>query len=108
LRPVHRREALADAAECWREVRADDTAHGASGEEPFCNFVAVDGVAIFTFYGASVDFYVVRGDEWDFRGRFDPLAMTEVDAARAILRSDFGRPAPDLVMSAQLSREWLS
>lgn len=102
------RQALADAAERWREIRQDDVAHGKSGEEPFFNFVVAEGVGIFTLYGTDVVFYVIPGDEWDFRDRFEPLAMSEVESARAILASDFKRSAPDLTVEAPLSRAWLS
>jgi len=100
-------QALAEAAECWREIRQDDIAHGGSGEEPFFNFVVAEGVGIFTLYGTGVDFYVIRGQEWDFRNHFDPLAMPEVEPARAILASEFKRPVPDLSVEAGLSRAWL-
>ena len=102
------REALVDAADCWREIRADDLAHGESGEEPFCNFVVAQGVGIFALYGTGVDFYVIRGEESVFRDRFDHLAMIEVDATRAILASDFGRTTPDLNIEPELCRAWLS
>jgi hypothetical protein len=100
-------EALADAAQCWREIRRDDVAHVGSGEDAFFNFVVAEGVGIFAFYGTGVDFYVVRGAEWNLRDRFEPLAMTEVEAARAILGSEFGRAVPDLSVEAGLSRAWL-
>src|SRR5687767_11918150 len=101
------RQALADAAECWREVRDDDIAHGVLVEEPFFNFVATEGVGVFAMYGSGVEFYVVPGEEPDLRRRFEPLAMTEVEAARAILAAEFGRPAADLSIEASLSRAWL-
>jgi hypothetical protein len=101
------RQALADAAECWRDVRQDHIAHGGSGEEPFFNFVVAEGVGVFATYGSEVDFYVVRGDEWDFRCRFETLAMTEVQPAREILASDFNRSEPDLTIDGPLSRAWL-
>jgi hypothetical protein len=101
------RQALADAAECWRDIRQDDIAHGGSGEEPFFNFVVAEGVGTFALYGAGVDFYVIPGDESDFRRRFEPLAMTEVDAARAILASEFKRSLPDLSVEPTLSHAWL-
>jgi hypothetical protein len=100
-------QALADAAKCWREIREDDIAHGKSGEDPFFNYVVAEGVGVFALYGPEVHFYVIRGQEWDFRRHFDELAMIEVEAARAILASDFNRPNPDLTVTASLSRAWL-
>jgi hypothetical protein len=117
------RQALADAAGCWREIRQDDIAHGGSGDEPFFNFVVAEGVGIFSFYSTNVDFYVVRADdlasrvdseplltteaEWIFRDRFEPLAMTEVDEARAILASQFNHRVPALSVEPPLSHAWL-
>src|SRR5262245_7077125 len=101
------RQALADAAECWREIRKDNIAHGGAGDEPFFNFVVAEGVGGFTLYGTDVDFYVVCGDELDFRRRFESLAMNEVEPARAILASDFNRPVPDLTVAAPLRSAWL-
>jgi hypothetical protein len=101
------RQALADAAECWREVRQDDIAHGGSGEEPFFNFVVAEGVGVFAFYGTAVEFYVIPGDERQFRDHFEPLAMTEVEPARAIIQSDFKRLTPDVTVEARLCRAWL-
>jgi hypothetical protein len=101
------RQALADAAECWREIRQDSIAHGGSGEVPFFNFVVAEGVGVFAFYGTGVEFYVIPGDEWQFRDRFEPLAMTEVEPARAIISSEFKRSAPDVTVEAPLSGAWL-
>ena len=100
-------QALADAAQCWREIREDDIAHGGSGDEPFFNFVVAEGVGVFALYGADVEFYVVPGQEVDFRRQFEPLAMAEVEAARALLAEHFQRSAPDLVVESLLSRAWL-
>lgn len=101
------RQALADAAECWREIHQDDIACGGSGEEPFYSFVVAEGVGVFAFYGPAVDFYVIRGEEWELRRRFEPLAMTDVEPARAILASAFKRSDPDLTIDAPLSQAWL-
>lgn len=102
------RQALADAAECWREIRLDNIAHGGTGEQPFCNFVVAEGVGIFALYGSGVEFYVIRGEERDFRHHFDQLAMSEVDETCAVLAEHFKRPAPDLVIEPPLSHVWLS
>jgi hypothetical protein len=101
------RQALADAAQCWREIREDDIAHGGSGEKPFGNFVATEGVAVFALYSAAVEFYVIRGDEADFRRHVDQLSTNEVEAMRAVLAEHFNRPAPDLIIEPPLSRAWL-
>ena len=101
-------QALDDAATCWREIRDDYVAHGGSGEEPFFNFIVAEGVGIFALYGTGVDFFVIRGEQRDFRRHFEPLAMSEVEAARAILESEFKRPRPDVTVDASLSRTWLA
>ena len=101
------REALAEAAECWREIRQDSIAHGGSGEKPFCNFVLTEGVGVFALYGTGVEFFVIRGEEWDFRRHFDRLAMDEVEEARAVLAKHFKRSAADLIIDPPLSRAWL-
>ena len=100
-------QALAAAAECWRAIREDAVAHGQSGDDPFFNFVVAEGVGIFTFYGTDVEFYVIPGEEWQFRDRFDHLAMTEVEPARAIITSYFNKLMPDLTVDAPMSRAWL-
>ena len=128
------RQALADVAKCWHEIRQDSIEHGGSGEEPFFNFVVAEGVGVFAIYGTGVEFYVIRGEEADLRDyfnqfkqltineveearpvlaeyyfchHFEPLAMTEVDAARAVLAERFKRASPDLVIEPPLSRAWL-
>jgi hypothetical protein len=99
--------ALVDAAECWRDVCRDEVARGLSGDAPFFNFVVAEGVGVFALYGSEVQFHVVRGEEADFRRRFEQLAMTDVEGARGILASAFNRLAPDLIVNESLSRAWL-
>jgi hypothetical protein len=100
-------KALDDAAKCWRFIHADNVAHGEEVDGPFCNFVVTEDVGIFAFYGNDIEFYVVCGDEWAFRKRFDSLAMTDVNETRAILASDFQKELPDLIIPAALKQAWL-
>jgi hypothetical protein len=100
-------EARADAAECWREICADAIAHGESPDAPFFNFVVSAGVGVFTFFGPQVELYVVRGDEWGFRTRFDPLAMVDVVQSRQVLADEYSKVTPDLVIDESLTAEWL-
>jgi hypothetical protein len=101
------RQALADAAETWREVRQDDIAHGQPDERPFFNYFAIDGACVFTIYGRETAIYVLPGDESAFRSRFDKLAMKEVEEAMGILAEDFHKSLPDLLLNEQLTRKWL-
>ena len=96
----------------WRDVYADAVAHGDSGDEPFFNYVAAEGAAVFTLYGPTVELFVFAAEEADLRDRdlreqFDPLAMSEVRRARRILATVFNKPEPDVAMDGPLAAEWL-
>ena len=100
-------EARADAQECSREIRADTLAHGAAADRPFFSFVVTENVGIFTFYEPSLSIFVVPGDEMSLRSHFDALAMVDVEPARELLASQFGKSAPDLTLDEVSTRAWL-
>ena len=98
-------QALADVAEHWRELTAD----GQAEPRPFlCYIVAEDAVGVFAFYDKAVELYVVPGSERDFITPFEELAFADVAGARALLRSQFGRPEPDLIIPPDLASSWLA
>jgi hypothetical protein len=101
-------EARRDAQECWRDILADEAAHGNSENEPFYSYVVTENAGVFTFFEPAIGIYVVPGDEWSFRSRFDALAMSDVELAKELLARHFGRIAPDLVIDQALSRAWLT
>jgi len=98
-------ELRADARECWVAITSED-----GGDEPFCNFVVDEFVAMFTFYGPTTEIYILQvyGDERAFIDHFEPLAMTDVAEARSILTERFEKDAPDVVLNADESKRWLA
>ena len=92
-----------------REIRADGMAHGLQAGS-FFSFSAWRGVAVFTVYAEGLEIFVVPYEpeqEWDLIGKFEGLAMIDVDESRDILRRDYGRSAPDVSVEPTLASEWL-
>ena len=93
--------------EVWRDVREDAVTHGEAANDAFFTFVVVENVGVFTFFEQALGIFVIPGQEMDFRSRFDRVAMADVHRAKRALAQHFGKPAPDLIVNAELRDAWL-
>lgn len=96
-----------DCRNCRDEIYEDCQKHGQDPEDPFVNFIIVEGTAIFTFFEAEFSVYLCSCTESELISQTNEMAMVDVDAHRKLVREVYGRPKPDAVLSREAANLWM-
>lgn len=94
--------------DCRDAMYADVTTFGKPIEEPFFNFVCLDGIAVFTFFELPFSVFIVSSDEQTVISESDRFAMRETRGCKEMLRVKFKKQQPDIEIPRTLAELWLS
>lgn len=94
-------------ADCRNDIYADAIAHGGRIEDPFFNFVLLDGVAVFTFFESQFSIYVVRCDETELISQTNQFALADTVECKNYLADKYGKNEPDLIIPCDVCEHWL-
>jgi hypothetical protein len=97
-----------EAKECRDGIIADDKAHGASADRPFFDFLALQNVAVFTFFESQFSIYIVPCNESQVISDTNRFAMSDTAECKAYLAAAHGKASPDFVLSEADCDAWLA
>lgn len=94
-------------ADFYYDMCEDLHAHGESLDEPYYNFWAFKGVAIFTFFETQFSIFAIRCNEPELIAETEQFALADTEACRNYLTSRFQKSEPDLVAPRSVCEQWL-